>query len=232
MPAGIEPHFREEEEIVESEPLKPVESDSQIETAPIVADLETQSAPDTERADSYSPKPVEMKTAPQTAVAKPAVEIPGANPQIVQAQLAVEHIWYVGDKPIGQIRVEVEETLGHYAEWLGVTAGEIRRLNGFSYGRMIHLDQQIKIPLHHVSREKFEEKRFEYHEKLSEDFFASYRIEKVEVYSIKRGDNIWTLSRDEFEVPLWLIRRYNAELDFNALVPAQKLFIPIVQKNV
>ena len=230
MLAGNEPYFSEGEEIGESEPLKPVESGDQAGTSPIVADLETQSAPRTARADSHSTEPVEMKTTPQTAVAKPAADIPVANPQIVQAQLAVERIWYVGDKPIGQIRVEVEETLGHYAEWLGVTAWEIRRLNGFSYDRMIHLDQPIKIPLHQVTREEFEEKRFEYHEELSEDFFASYRIEKVEVYSIKRGDNIWTLSRDEFEVPLWLIRRYNADLDFNALVPSQKLLIPIIQK--
>jgi len=229
-PAGIEPYFSAEKEIVASEPVKPVENESQLETAPIVAEPETQPTPHTAEADSYSAQPVEMTTAPQTAIAKPALDIPVANPQIVQAQLAVERIWHVGDKPIGQIRVEVEETLGHYAEWLGVTAWEIRRLNGFSYGKMIHLDQQIKIPLHLVTREEFEEKRFEYHEELSEDFFASYRIEKVEVYSIKRGDNIWTLSRDEFEVPLWLIRRLNADLDFNALVPSQKLLIPIIQK--
>jgi membrane-bound lytic murein transglycosylase D len=230
MLAGIEPYYGEEEEIVESAPNIPLESDRQKETSPVLSDLETGYAQDNETADSHPPKPVEMKTEPKTAVAKPAVDIPGANPLIVQAQLTVERIWYVRDKPIGQIRVEVEETLGHYAEWLGVTAWEIRRLNGFSYGRMIHLDQQIKIPLHHVTREEFEEKRFEYHKELSEDFFASYRIEKVEVYFIKRGDNIWTLSRDEFEVPLWLIRRFNADMDFNALMPSQKLLIPIVQK--
>ena len=95
---------------------------------------------------------------------------------------------------------------------------------------VIHLDQQIKIPLHRVSREEFEEKRFEYHKEMTEDFFASYRVEKVEVYSIKRGDNIWTLSRDEFDVPLWLIRRFNTDIDFNTLMPTQKLKIPIIQK--
>jgi membrane-bound lytic murein transglycosylase D len=126
----------------------------------------------------------------------------------------------------------VEETLGHYAEWLGVTAWEIRRLNGFSYGSVIRLDQQIKIPLIRVSKEEFEEKRFEYHQELTEDFFATFRVEKIEVYHIKKGDNIWTLSRDEFEIPLWLIRRYNANLDIHALVPAQKLLIPVVEKIV
>ena len=78
---------------------------------------------------------------------------------------------------------------------------------------------------------KFEEKRFEYHEELAEDFFASYRVGKVFTYSIKRGDSIWSLCHQEFEVPLWLIKRYNADVDFNALIPSQQLLIPVVEKN-
>ena len=132
---------------------------------------------------------------------------------------------------IGHIRVEAEETLGHYAEWLNVPAREIRRLNGFRYGRPLHLGQSIKIPLQRVSQKDFEVKRFEYHQGLSEDFFASYRVEKVFTYSIKRGDNIWNLSRQEFEVPLWLIKHYNGDVDFGALIPSQKLLIPIIEKD-
>ena len=134
-------------------------------------------------------------------------------------------------KPVGAIQVEVEETLGHYAEWLGTKASQIRQLNGLSYGRTLHLNQKLKIPLHRVTKEEFEEKRFEYHQELAEDFFASYRIEKVLTYIIKRGDNVWTLSHQEFEVPLWLIKRYNAGVDFNALIPSQELLIPVIEKN-
>jgi membrane-bound lytic murein transglycosylase D len=162
--------------------------------------------------------------------AKPAAQAPEINPEVLQGNFAVERIWHDQGKPIGSIRVEVEETLGHYAEWLGITAWDIRRLNGFPYGKVIRFDQQIKIPLHQVSKEEFEEKRFEYHKELSEDFFASYRVEKVKFYYIKKGDTIWDLSLAEFEVPLWLIKKYNIDLDFSALVPSQKLTIPIVEK--
>jgi membrane-bound lytic murein transglycosylase D len=82
-----------------------------------------------------------------------------------------------------------------------------------------------------VSKEEFEEKRFEFHQELAEDFFATYRVETVRTYFIKKGDNIWTLSRQEFEVPLWLIKRYNADVDFRALIPSQKLLIPVVEKD-
>jgi len=105
------------------------------------------------------------------------------------------------------------------------------RLNGFPFGKVIRLDQQIKIPLHRVSKEEFEEKRFEYHKELTEDFFASFRVEKIQTYAIKRGDNIWTLSKEKFEVPIWLIKKYNTHLDFDALVPSQQLVIPIIEKN-
>ena len=157
---------------------------------------------------------------------------PPLKPSISQGHFAVERVSMLDGETIGHIRVEAEETLGHYAEWLNVPAREIRRLNGFRYGRMLHLGQSIKIPLQRVSQKDFEVKRFEYHQGLSEDFFASYRVEKLLTYSIKRGDNIWTLSRQEFEVPLWLIKHYNGDVDFGTLIPSQKLLIPIIEKDV
>jgi len=154
------------------------------------------------------------------------------NSSIVTGNLAIERVRVKGDIPIGLIRVEVEETIGHYAEWLGVKAQDIRRLNGIQYGQLIHLGQRLNIPLYRVTKEEFEEKRFEYHKEMVEDFFAAYRIEDVKVYSIKSGDNIWNLSRDKFEMPLWLIRRYNHAVDLGALMPDQKLLIPVVEKIV
>jgi membrane-bound lytic murein transglycosylase D len=162
----------------------------------------------------------------------PAAHDPQLNPQILQGHFAVDRVVKLSGKTVGFIQVEAEETLGHYAEWLNVSAGAIRRLNGFRYGRPLHLSQQIKIPLDRVAKQDFEEKRFEFHQELAEDFFATYRVEKVFTYSIKRGDNIWTLAHQEFEVPLWLIKRFNAEVDFGALIPSQKLKIPVVEKNV
>lgn len=171
----------------------------------------------TATADQHEPEPVSIE--------------PSLNPEIVQGNLAVRHIRTQNGRLIGIIRVEVEETLGHYAEWLEVSAGEIRRLNGFRYGEPIRINEAIKIPMSRVTKAEFEEKRYEYHKELAEDFFASYRVEKVQIYTIKRGDNIWTLSKVHFEVPLWLIKKFNAHLDFGALRPAQELKIPIIEKN-
>ena len=192
--------------------------------AEAVAESQTVAMP----GDKFKPAPLrKLETRPETSTP----DMPQHNPEVVLANLVIKNSWNQNGKQVGVIQVEVEETLGHYAEWLNVPAWEIRRLNGFRFGRALHLNQKIKIPLHRATREEFLEKRFEYHQELAEDFFASYRVEKVLTYSIKRGDNIWTLSRQEFEVPLWLIKRYNAGVDFSALVPSQKLIIPIIEKN-
>ncbi|MGD9045817.1 MAG: transglycosylase SLT domain-containing protein [Desulfobacterales bacterium] len=196
------------------------------------ADIDTlsETVASQEQQKAQAEPPAETLAELDAEAAKPAAQASEFNPEVLQGNFAVERIYHDQGKPIGTIRVEVEETLGHYAEWLGITAWEIRRLNGFPYGRAIHLDQRIKIPLHLVSKEEFEEKRFEYHKELSENFFASYRVEKVKFYFIKKGDTIWELSLEEFEVPLWLIKKYNRDLDFSALMPSQKLNIPIVEK--
>lgn len=219
------PQLPQEEEDVDEEivPMPAsVEADGIGETAAI------ESAPTRATEDNAEP---DLPPAIDIGKVQPAILVPQGHPEVIQANLVFERIWHQNGNQVGTIRVEAEETLGHYAEWSGVTAWEIRRLNGFSYGSIIRLDQQIKIPLHRVTKEEFEEKRFEYHKELTEDFFTSYRVEKVDVYYIKRGDNIWTLSREEFEVPLWLIRRYNTHLDFNALVPTQELLVPVVEKS-
>ena len=93
-------------------------------------------------------------------------------------------------------------------------------MNGFRYGRPLRISEQIKIPLGKVSREQFEERRYEYHKELVEDFFASYRIGGVQTYRIQKGDNIWQLSQEKFAVPLWLIKLFNTDVDFGALRPA------------
>ncbi|MFH7319823.1 LysM peptidoglycan-binding domain-containing protein [Desulfurivibrio sp. D14AmB] len=156
-----------------------------------------------------------------------AAALPEINPGVVAGHIRVERVWQTADgRRLGTIRVEVEETLGHYADWLGVRAQDLRRLNGFSFSRPIRFDQRLTIPLDRVEREVFEELRYEFHKAMEEDFFAAFRVEGAQSYEVRRGDNIWQLSRDQFELPLWLIRKYNPELNLDNLRPGQQIMIP------
>ncbi len=151
------------------------------------------------------------------------------NQAVVMGHLSVEKIIKKKGKLFGVIRVEAEETLGHYADWLGVRAWDIRRINNYRYGRAIHVDQSLTIPLAKVGKDRFEELRYEYHKEMEEDFFAAYRVEGLRHYTIKQGDNIWSLCRNELDLPFWLIKKYNSELDFGNLKPKQRLLVPVVE---
>ena len=159
----------------------------------------------------------------------PAPVIP--NPEIVSIDVRFDRVTEIDQRTVGIIQVEVEETLGHYAEWAGIRAQQIRRLNGLRFGRTLHLHQKIKIPLDKTTAAAFEEQRYEYHKRLQEDFFAVYRVSELEPYRVASGDNYWMLCREKFEVPMWLLKHYNLDVDLAALRINQKLMIPVIEKT-
>ena len=161
-------------------------------------------------------------------VTTPASEL-DIDPDTVGGNLEVERVMIEKGIPVGIIQVEMEETLGHYAEWLEIPTRIIRRLNRFPYGKTIQLHMKVKIPLDKISKEQFEETRFEYHKKIQEDFFSFYEIESLQQYHLQKGDNVWSLCNDTFEVPVWLLKKYNPKVDFNDLRCSQKLYIPMIK---
>jgi len=159
---------------------------------------------------------------------KAPLEEPAFNPEVVTGDLLVADSRIEKGRSVGSIAVEVGETLGHYADWLQVPTRSIRGLNGLRFGHPIKLGQRLKLEFTKVSKEDFEEKRYEYHKEIEEDFFAVYKIEGARLYRIKAGDNIWRLCQDEFDLPFWLIRKFNTAHDFNNLKLDEQLIIPVV----
>jgi membrane-bound lytic murein transglycosylase D len=152
------------------------------------------------------------------------------DPAVLGVDLQVERVIKQKGKSIGIIQVEIEETLGHYAEWLEIPTRIIRKLNHLPYGRTLRLHQKVKIPLDKIPKAQFEEMRYEYHKKIQEDFFGFYKIEAFQIYRLKKGDNIWTLCTDTFDLPVWLIKKYNPDVDFNNLRWSQKILVPVVKE--
>ena len=127
------------------------------------------------------------------------------------------------------IEVQATETLGHYADWLAVRAWDVRRLNGMAYSDPVIVGKRLTLGFSKVSRPEFERRRKDYHSKLQRDFFAGYRIRDVEEYTIRRNENIGTIARNRYSSPLWLVRQYNPELDFNRIQIGQKVVFPLLQ---
>lgn len=151
------------------------------------------------------------------------------NPRVVSGDFRVKREKKKGAHT-GVIRVAVAETLGHYADWLKMPTQSIRRINGLRYGQVLKINQRVKIPLNKITKTEFEEKRLEYHQEIVQDFFNVFRVNQVQTYRIKRGDNIWSLCKEHFEVPLWLFLSYNEGLDLNEIKASQPVKMPVVEK--
>jgi membrane-bound lytic murein transglycosylase D len=129
----------------------------------------------------------------------------------------------------GTIVVEATETLGHYAEWLNIPAQRLRDVNRMARGTPLVLGKRIKLDFGRVPRDEFEAKRVAYHQELQEAFFAQHRIAGSEEHKVRSGDSIWILSQKRYNVPIWLLRQYNPDVDLQALKPGVTIVIPKVE---
>jgi membrane-bound lytic murein transglycosylase D len=129
----------------------------------------------------------------------------------------------------GTVRVEATETLGHYAEWLSVTPTRLREMNRMSRNTPLVLGRRVRLDFAHVERAAFEAKRSAYHQQLQDAFFAEYRIAGSEVHKVRSGDSVWILSQKRYNVPIWLLRQYNPDVDLEALKPGATIVIPKVE---
>jgi len=130
-------------------------------------------------------------------------------------------------EPVYTIRVEAEETLGHFADWLGIGgAGALRELNRLRYGRAIAIGQQLRLPVKNARMaQRFEQRRTDYHQVLSESLKEHYNLAGIASYTVKKGDSPWTLS-DRLGFPVWLLYRLNPVLHSAQLKAGQTLVLP------
>ncbi|MGC3983036.1 MAG: LysM peptidoglycan-binding domain-containing protein [Steroidobacteraceae bacterium] len=131
----------------------------------------------------------------------------------------------------GSIRVEASETLGHYADWLQITPAKLRALNKLSANAPVQIGKSLKLDFSKVSSSDFETRRRNYHQQLQEAFFAQYRIVGSDTHVLKKGESIWMLSQKTYNIPVWLLRQYNPDVDLADVKPGTKLVIPRIKAS-
>jgi len=131
----------------------------------------------------------------------------------------------------GTIRVQANETLGHIAEWLGLRTHRLRSINGLRYGDPVVVDQRLRLDFSNSNPQDFERIRIEYHRVLQEEFFAEWEIEGTLIHRVGPGDSLWLLSTQRFDVPIWLLRQYNPDVDLDALSTGTPLTIPTLRQR-
>jgi membrane-bound lytic murein transglycosylase D len=128
------------------------------------------------------------------------------------------------------IEVHALETLGYYAEWLGIRTQTLRIINNMDFGEHVVSGTRLKVDFSHVSEGIFESRRLSYHQDLQEKFFHQFRIRDTHPHIVRRGESIWLLAQRKYHVPVWLLRQYNPDLDFHRVSSGAQVNIPVLEQ--
>ena len=126
------------------------------------------------------------------------------------------------------IEVQPLETLGHYADWLGLRTQRLRDINGLAFRTPVAVGQRIKLEFRDIDAQTFENLRVDYHRKQQDSFFREHIITGVQAHTIRRGESVWILSLREYDVPVWLFRQYNPALDLHKVTPGTEVSFPVL----
>ena len=126
------------------------------------------------------------------------------------------------------IEVHPLETLGHYADWLGIRTQRLRDVNGLAFGTPVEVGARIELDLSRVDAATFESLRSAWHKEQQDAFFRDYKITGLTEHVVQRGESVWVLALQRYDVPVWLFRQYNPELDLHNVRNGVRLSFPIL----
>lgn len=156
---------------------------------------------------------------------------PDINPLDTPVDLSIQISGQDG-RTVYRINVEPEETLGHYSDWLRLGGVQkILDLNGYDRSNELSIADALLLPVENQDQKLgFESRRAEYHRVLVEEFKENFETTGTEVYQIEAGDSLWALAR-EYELPIWVITRYNPALRSGPPRVGDSIRIPQIQSR-
>jgi membrane-bound lytic murein transglycosylase D len=130
-----------------------------------------------------------------------------------------------------RITVSIDETIGHYADWLGIPTWRIRQLNRLSGRSDIRIGGTLLVPAGQDMLARFVKARLEYHMALEEDFYSRFKVADVREKTIRRGEVLWTICNEQDQIPLWLFAKHNKNIDLSTLRPGMRVGVPIIEEK-
>jgi len=165
---------------------------------------------------------------PATANPAPVVDASGVYQQLID-NISVEAIaGKQNGKYIFSIVVQPEETMGHYADWLGIgSTRPIRKRNGMRNSQNLIVGKKIILPVKTDEQlRSFVDSRKGFHRTLVEQFQQHYEILGVDHYIVRNGDSMWKIAQKQ-ELPYWVLTNLNPGTAYPAV--GDKLVVPVVK---
>ncbi len=204
------------ETVVETAESEPVSETTEITESDGPAHIATRKQPETAAATDTTSGDTEIASLDAAPGESTASDVPPPDPSDYEVDSD------------GRVTVQAAETLGHYAEWLEIKTSRLRRLNSLKFGTPVAIGHKTKLDFSHVTSETFEQRRLAYHHTLQEEYFTAFEVIGTKTHLLRRGESLWYLAEQKYEVPVWLIRQYNPDLDFGALQSGTRMVIPEV----
>jgi membrane-bound lytic murein transglycosylase D len=130
------------------------------------------------------------------------------------------------------IEVQDMETLGHYADWLEIRTQRLRDINGMPFEQAVVVGRRIELDFSTVDADLFEARRIAYQAERQESFFLAYQIDTISEHTVRSGESLWLLALREYDVPVWLLRQYNPDVDLDRVRPGTVVRFPRLRSIV
>jgi membrane-bound lytic murein transglycosylase D len=182
--------------------------------------------PDISELPAIAAVPEEEAVQPGALADDPAVSLAGS---LQQSMLSDPSDYTIAED--GTIEVHPLETLGHFADWLGIRTQRLRDLNGLAFRTPVEVGQRIKLDLAQADAQTFENLRSTFHKEQQDAFFRDFTITGIQEHVVARGESVWILALQRYDVPVWLFRQYNPELDLHNVGLGTRLNFPILTRN-
>jgi peptidoglycan lytic transglycosylase D len=124
------------------------------------------------------------------------------------------------------IEVQDMETLGHYADWLEIKTQRLRDINGMPFEQAVVVGKRIKLDFSNIDPALFEARRVAYQADRQESFFRAYQIDAIVEHVVRSGESLWLLAQRQYDVPVWLLRQYNPDIDLDRVRPGAVIRFP------
>lgn len=170
-----------------------------------------------------------MKVIPELKVAKasPTAKVPANKLKDAVSPYAIQDV----AEGRGWVSLEINESITQLAEWLKVKVEDLRAWNAMEAQAQARLGQRLLVQTANVNIEEFQNSREDYHRQVKEDFFTQFEIAKLQDYEVKKGENLWSVCYQKFDIPPWLLKEYNSNVQLLNLTPGTKLKVPLLREK-
>jgi LysM repeat protein len=129
------------------------------------------------------------------------------------------------DTRVVVIKVKQGETLGLYSKWSGIPSDELRALNEMKR-RGFRAGKPFRLLLDSEGWRRFETARAEHFTAQEKAFFTRNEVTELGQYTVKKNDSLGQIAKSHGNIPVWLLRKFNASYNKKTLKVGAVLLIP------